>query len=148
MLSQDDYLSGARSGGGGFIEEDEPTQPRSTFFGLTRGVSRFGILAGGSLAATLLFRLVEPLVPVGWLLLTCGLSASALTLTFSKNPQLQFNVMMVTLLFLFGVLCGSWDAVRALFLYTPFAGQILAVVLVFGAVVGIDLLRRQQSNGK
>ena len=147
MLSED-YVSGGRSGGGGFIEDEEPTQPRSTFFGLTRGVSRFGILAGGSLAVTLLFRLVEPLAPVGWLLLGCGLAGSALTITFTRSDRLKFNVSIVTLLLMFGVLCGTWDAVRALFLYTPFAGQILTVVLIFGAVVGIDLLRRQQSHGK
>lgn len=145
---EDDFLSGARAGGGSFYDEDEPQEsPRSQFYGYARGISRFGLLAGGSLAVTLLFRQVEAIAPIGWIALGCGLAASAIIITFTKNEQQRFNVMLLTVVGLFGVLCGTWDAVRFLFATTPFAGQLLAVALAFVAMIAIDLLRRRKVNG-
>lgn len=147
-MLDDNGLTGAHVSGGSFYDEEEPQeQPRSQFYGYTRGICRFGILAGGSLVVTLLFRQFEAITPIGWITLGCAIAGAVLTITFTNNDQLRFNVLLVTVVGLFGVLCGTWDAIRFVFATTPFAGQLLTVALVFVAAIAIDLMRRKKPDG-
>ena len=121
---------------------------RYKFYGITRGIARFGILITGSLTLSLLSRMIPILAVPYWILLS---ATTLLTLGYGilGKPNHRLIAGFVLVCLIVGTLLGTWDAVAGL--VADNSGQALALkLLLIGAsfllVVAIAKVFFQQSS--
>ena len=121
----------------------QPAQPL-TFFGLSRGICRFGLLASGSLSVTLLVRLLPQLMPGYTLVLVAGLAVTAVFCTLSRQTGVRQAALLIAITIALGAIGGWWDAVYSLFESgDSLFWQCAIVVGVLVLVVVFDALLRR-----
>ena len=102
-----------------------------TFYGISRGIARFGLLASGSMTLTLLARLIPAFTVVYWI----GISAALLSLlgyaALCPEQHRPFCLIVLACL-LSGVTLGGWDAVAGLLADDSGKALILQLALLVG----------------
>ena len=95
-------------------EIEKPPEPIN-FFGITRGIARFGLLFSAGLSATLFVRLLPVLMPGYVLLLGASASIVAVYAALSRQTSTRITVLIIGVTIAFGIVGGAWDAARAYF---------------------------------
>jgi hypothetical protein len=128
-------------------EVETPPQPM-TFFSITRGISRIGLLFSIGLFATLFARLIPGAMPGFLLIVAIAITGCIVYVSLSRRTSERILAVMVGAIVLLGIVGGSWDAIYDL-LADPsgqkLGFQVSAVAIALLMAVGISLLFRRPS---
>ena len=115
-----------------------PTAPQSppSFYGISRGIARFGLLISTTMTLTFLARLIPPFTVVYWIAIATTFLA-LLGYAALCSSQHRPIVLMVVICLLFGVTLGGWDAIAGLLADDSGKALSLQLVLLI-AVFGIS----------
>lgn len=126
--------------------ENAPTP--LTFHSIARGVSRFGFLFAIGLSLTLTARIIPGAMP-GYLILLCiSIAGCIIYVCLSRRTSQRITAMMISVLIVFGVIGGAWDAIYSVFSTPADQGWVARLSAVGGSLListGMSMLFKKEA---